>query len=344
MDAEVCIVGAGAAGGILALSSPGAASGSSSSSPVRGTTSRRGEYVRRYLRHENPWRPPLELDRYTVGGTPVPPRRRRARGVGGSTLHWEGYTLRLHANDFRLRSLYGMADDWPISYQDLETLLRAAERMLGVAGAADEPWASSRSTPFPFPPFPSATPTACSRPRAGPSASRCITCRRRATRSRTRAAAVPAPAGPARLSDGRQGQHRPDPHPGGRGDGQRPGRHRGDRPRLEIDRSGAGQRRRLRGPRQGRAAADRAQSSWSRRARWRTPASCSSPPRRTSRRGWRTAAGWWASSSCRTPSIDVIGARAEKVIRIASGSRPRCRGSSRSSAIARPAAPSSWSS
>src|SRR5262249_40102709 len=85
----------------------------------------------------------------------------RARGVGGSTLHWEGYTLRFHPNDFRLRSLYGIADDWPISYQDLETYYGAAEKMLGVAGAADEPWASLRSMPFPLPPFPFSSPAGC---------------------------------------------------------------------------------------------------------------------------------------------------------------------------------------
>ena len=79
---------------------------------------------------------------------------RRARGVGGSTLHWEGYTFRLHADDFRLRSLYGIADDWPISYPDLEPYYGRAEQALGVAGAADDPWASPRSTPFPLPAFP----------------------------------------------------------------------------------------------------------------------------------------------------------------------------------------------
>jgi choline dehydrogenase-like flavoprotein len=117
---------------------------------------RRGEYVRRYLKHENPWRTPLaELDRYTPGGsTPYLLDWKRVRGVGGSTLHWEGYTLRLHADDFRLRSLHGVGDDWPIAYADLEPYYARAEQALGVAGVADDPWASPRSTPFPLPPFP----------------------------------------------------------------------------------------------------------------------------------------------------------------------------------------------
>jgi choline dehydrogenase-like flavoprotein len=157
VDADVCIVGAGAAGGVLALelARRGIQVVVLEAGP-RHDLARRREYVRRYVRHQNPWRTPLrELDRHTVGG-PVPFRLegRRARGVGGSTLHWEGYALRLDASDFRLRSLYGIADDWPISYQDLEPYYAAAERALGVAGASGEPWGSPRSGPFPLPPFP----------------------------------------------------------------------------------------------------------------------------------------------------------------------------------------------
>ena len=117
---------------------------------------RRSEYVRRYLRRENPWRTPLpELDRHTTSGTnPYLLDWKRAGGIGGSTLHWEGYTLRLHADDVRLRSLYGIADDWPVAYPDLEPYYARAEQALGVAGAADDPGASPRSTPYPLPAFP----------------------------------------------------------------------------------------------------------------------------------------------------------------------------------------------
>jgi choline dehydrogenase-like flavoprotein len=157
MEAEVCIVGAGAAGGIMALELARRGIGVVVlESGPRHDLRERGEYVRRYLRRENPWRTPLpELDRHTVGGTaPYDLEGRRARGVGGSTLHWEGYAFRFHADDFRLRSLYGIADDWPIQYQDLEPYYARAEQALGVAGAADVPWASPRTAPFPLPAFP----------------------------------------------------------------------------------------------------------------------------------------------------------------------------------------------
>lgn len=157
MDADVCIVGAGAAGGIMAsqLARLGVTVAVVEAG-IRHDFKRRGEYVRRYLRRENPWRSTLEgQDRYTIGGrVPYGLEGRRARGIGGSTLHWEGYAIRLHENDFRLRSLYGVADDWPIAYSDLEPYYTAAESELGVAGATDDAWASPRSGPFPLPPFP----------------------------------------------------------------------------------------------------------------------------------------------------------------------------------------------
>ena len=155
--AEVAIIGAGAAGGILALelACRGVEVVVLESGP-RHEFARRSEYARRLLDGENPWVSPLKgLDTYTTtGAVRYPLERNRARGVGGSTLYWEGYTLRLHANDFRLRSLYKVADDWPVSYDDLEPYYARADEALGVAGATDDPWASARSTPYPLPPFP----------------------------------------------------------------------------------------------------------------------------------------------------------------------------------------------
>src|SRR5712691_8063949 len=157
METEVCIVGAGAAGGIMALElgRRGVSVVVLESGP-RHDFAERGQYVRKYLRRENPWQSPLEgQDRYTVGGrVAYGLEGRRARGVGGSTLHWEGYALRFTAGDFRMRSQHGIADDWPISYADLESYYAGAEAALGVAGVADDPWASPRSTPFPLPAFP----------------------------------------------------------------------------------------------------------------------------------------------------------------------------------------------
>ena len=156
-ETDVCIVGAGAVGGIMAaeLADRGIETVVLEAGP-RHEFAARAEYARRALRGQDPWRTPLAaLDRYTTsGGFPFVLEAKRARGVGGSTLHWEGYTLRFHADDFRLRRLYGVTEDWPIGSDDLEPYYGKAERALGIAGASDDPWASPRSTPYPLPPFP----------------------------------------------------------------------------------------------------------------------------------------------------------------------------------------------
>jgi glucose dehydrogenase len=155
-ETQVCIIGAGAAGGIIAyeLAQRGIEVVILESGP-RHDFSKRFAYAQRFLRGENPWRSPIpEMDAHTTSGDAgYPLDWQRARGVGGSTLHWEGYTPRFHANDFRLRTLYGVGRDWPISYDDLEPYYTKAETALGVAGAANDPWASPRSSPFPLPAF-----------------------------------------------------------------------------------------------------------------------------------------------------------------------------------------------
>lgn len=56
-------------------------------------------------------------------------------GVGGSMLHWSGAALRFHAADFKMRSSFGVMEDWPLSLSELEPFYAQAEAALGVAGA-----------------------------------------------------------------------------------------------------------------------------------------------------------------------------------------------------------------
>ena len=76
------------------------------------------------------------------------------RQVGGTTWHWLGTTLRFVPDDFRLRSLYGVGIDWPISYDDLEPWYGEAEREFGVAGDSTADLDARRSQPYPLPPIP----------------------------------------------------------------------------------------------------------------------------------------------------------------------------------------------
>jgi choline dehydrogenase-like flavoprotein len=74
-------------------------------------------------------------------------------GVGGSTVHWEGHFPRLHPSDFAVRRLDDAADDWPISYADLEPFYDLNDSMIGVSGLAGDPANPARS-PRTAPPLP----------------------------------------------------------------------------------------------------------------------------------------------------------------------------------------------
>ncbi len=78
--------------------------------------------------------------RVIAGDDPVPlGSNNSGRGVGGSMVHYAGYTPRLHPSDFRTASCDGVGADWPISYDDLEPYYRAIEDELPVSGE-DWPW------------------------------------------------------------------------------------------------------------------------------------------------------------------------------------------------------------
>jgi len=61
------------------------------------------------------------------------------RGVGGSMVHYAGYTPRFHPSDFATKSLDGVGADWPIAYADLRPHYERVEAELPVAGQ-DWPW------------------------------------------------------------------------------------------------------------------------------------------------------------------------------------------------------------
>ena len=157
LDADVCVVGAGAAGAVATfeLVQRGLRVVTLEAGP-RYDAGARAIEARKAARGEVPWVAPIPgLLRYTArGGAAYDLGPRRVRAVGGATLHWEGYALRLHPDDFRIRSQYGVGEDWPIRYADLEPYYVRAERALGVAGASDDPWGPPRSEEFPLPAFP----------------------------------------------------------------------------------------------------------------------------------------------------------------------------------------------
>ena len=73
------------------------------------------------------------------------------RGVGGSTLVFSGEAQRFHPEAMKMRTHFGLAGDWPLSYSELEPYYCLAERIIGVAGPSDNS-VRFRSEPYPLPP------------------------------------------------------------------------------------------------------------------------------------------------------------------------------------------------
>jgi choline dehydrogenase-like flavoprotein len=87
---------------------------------------------------------------YLVQAGPYPYPAEYVRQVGGTTWHWAAQAWRNVPSDLRIRSLYGVGVDWPISYDELDPYYQQAEEIMGVSGAPNT--GSPRSKPFPMQP------------------------------------------------------------------------------------------------------------------------------------------------------------------------------------------------
>ena len=63
--------------------------------------------------------------------------------VGGSTILYAAHFPRFHPSDFRVRTLDGVADDWPLDYARLAPYYDVNARMMGVSGLAGDPGLSA---------------------------------------------------------------------------------------------------------------------------------------------------------------------------------------------------------
>jgi choline dehydrogenase-like flavoprotein len=61
----------------------------------------------------------------------------RARMVGGRTNHWGRISLRFGPKDFKRRSIDGLGDDWPITYEDVAPFYDKVDRLIGVFGSKE---------------------------------------------------------------------------------------------------------------------------------------------------------------------------------------------------------------
>ena len=150
---DVCIVGSGAGGGMAAkvLTESGANvvmleagpmwNPSSESymfkwtydSPRRGAATEKqqfGEFDAAF----GGWT--LEGEPYT-NGTGSQFDWFRSRMLGGRTNHWGRISLRFGPDDFRRKSLDGLGDDWPITYEDMKPFYDRVDSLVGIFGSKE---------------------------------------------------------------------------------------------------------------------------------------------------------------------------------------------------------------
>ncbi len=141
---DVCIIGAGAAGSTLAkeLAEGGM-------TVVVLEAGRWLDTQEDFLNDELAmldvlnWDDPRESD----GSNPLKlGRSNTGRAVGGSTVHFTAMKLRLHPDDFKLKTTEGIGVDWPFGYEELEPYYTRAEDFVGVSGPRDMPWPGNRDS------------------------------------------------------------------------------------------------------------------------------------------------------------------------------------------------------
>jgi choline dehydrogenase-like flavoprotein len=158
-DADVCVVGSGPAGALVSDALAGAGHrvvvlDAGRRYSVEDRRRRTEMWLRSDMPHNRFW-VDEERDAYASSGEVFARLNEvRVKGVGGSSLLWNGNTPRLHPKDFETGTRYGIAVDWPLDYEDVRPYYAAAEREMGVSGSDDNPHGPPREDPYPMPGFP----------------------------------------------------------------------------------------------------------------------------------------------------------------------------------------------
>jgi choline dehydrogenase-like flavoprotein len=146
-EVDVVIVGAGAAGGVLAkeLSEAGMSVVLLDAGPFRDPQK---DFASDELAMKNlGWQDTRIVD----GSDPLQMGHNNSgRGIGGGTVHFTGVFLRFHDSDFNSKTLDDVGMDWPIDYADLEPYYTKIEKEIAVSGPRYFPWGNFHG-PYPYP-------------------------------------------------------------------------------------------------------------------------------------------------------------------------------------------------
>ena len=92
-----------------------------------------------------------KLDAYSSSGKIYPVRSSRFRGAGGTSNLWTGSCTRFLPLDLEPNAYTSPDAPWPISYADLGPFYQRAEAELRVRGVETTSLGAPRTTPYPLP-------------------------------------------------------------------------------------------------------------------------------------------------------------------------------------------------
>jgi choline dehydrogenase-like flavoprotein len=154
---DACIIGSGAGGGVVAkeLGERGinvvVLEAGRRLDPLRDYPSARPDWEITRVKNRERLFTVAPLQKVTFGNS-FNARPNEVHGVGGGTLRYLAYAVRMLADDFKVFTVDGVGADWPISYEDLAPYYRKVEWELGVSGRVGDPW-TPRIESYPNPPF-----------------------------------------------------------------------------------------------------------------------------------------------------------------------------------------------
>ncbi|MDG4889781.1 GMC family oxidoreductase [Mesorhizobium sp. WSM4887] len=79
---------------------------------------------------------------YPIDDNETPIKPMIGNNVGGGSIYWSAHVPRFKPEDFRVQTLDGVGDDWPINYEDLVPHYTLAEARWGVAAMNGDPSAA----------------------------------------------------------------------------------------------------------------------------------------------------------------------------------------------------------